>query len=94
LPAGEPLRKGKISYAYYMGRSVTNAQQVVLSDKQVNTQSKAAGEFVFSKDGKPPGNNHGKYGGNFLFCDGHVELGSAKASSGLGLGPGEILLNP
>ena len=94
LAAGEPLRKGKISYSYYMGRSVTNAQEALLSDKQVNTQSKAAGEFVFSSDGKPPGNNHGKHGGNFLFCDGHVELGSAKAASPLGLGPGEILLNP
>jgi len=94
LLAGQPLHKAKISYSYYMGRSVTNAQQALLSDQQVNTESKAAGELVFSSDGKPPGNNHGKHGGNFLFCDGHVELGSAKAASPLALGPGEILLNP
>ncbi len=94
LAGGELLRKTRISYAYYMGRSMTNAQQALLSDQQVNTESKAAGEWVFSSDGKPPGNNHGKFGGNFLFCDGHVELSPARATSSLTLGPGEILLNP
>ncbi len=57
-----------------MGRSTSTPQQVLMSDRQVDTQSKAAGQAVFSSTGKPPGSNHDKYGGNLLFCDGHVEL--------------------
>ncbi len=66
IPSGEPLRKHKISYAYYMGRRLDTPQALLMSDRQVDTQPKRAGEFVFSPDGKPPGNNHHKYGGNFL----------------------------
>ncbi len=94
LSRGQPLREGKVSYAYYMGRGVTNGQEVLLSDKQVNTESKTAGELVFSLDGKPPGNNHGKNGGNFLFCDGHVEASAAKSTFPLLLSRREVLLNP
>jgi prepilin-type N-terminal cleavage/methylation domain-containing protein/prepilin-type processing-associated H-X9-DG protein len=94
LPGGQSLTKGKISYAYYMGRGPANATRALASDAQVDTQSKAAGEPVFSSDGKPPGNNHGKFGGNLLFCDGHVELSSPRAAFTLGFGPGETLLNP
>ena len=73
LPAGEPFPDRKISYSYYMGRRAANAQEILMSDAQVDTGPKLAGEFVFSSSGKPPGNNHGKHGGNFLFCDGHAE---------------------
>jgi len=94
LPAGESLLKRKISYAYYMGRSLTNAQDVLLTDKQVDTKPKAAGQWLFSSDGKPPGNNHGKYGGNLLFCDGRAQTSKAAAPIPLPVNPGEILLNP
>ena len=94
LPAGEPLASGRISYAYYMGRLLTNSSQALMSDRQVDTQSKAAGQPVFSTTGKPPGNNHGKFGGNFLFSDGHTEMSSATAPFALPLTNGEVLLNP
>ena len=90
---GQPLRRSRISYAYYMGRSqATN--QALMSDRQVNTEGKAAGEAAFSTTGKPPGNNHGKYGGNFLFTDGHVESTPARVPFSVELGKGEVLLNP
>lgn len=92
-PGGESIRKRTISYAYYMGRSSTN-QQVLITDRQIDTQAKAAGQLVFSPDGKAPGNNHRQFGGNFLFCDGHVELSSPKTGIPLELKPGEMLLNP
>jgi prepilin-type processing-associated H-X9-DG protein len=94
LAPGESLLKGRISYAYYMGRAATDTQTVLMSDKQVNTQSKAQGQLVFSSTGKPPGNNHNKYGGNLMFCDGHVELSPPCASVPLALSQGVVLLNP
>jgi prepilin-type processing-associated H-X9-DG protein len=92
-PGGESIRKRTISYAYYMGRSSTN-QQVLITDRQTDTQPKAVGQPVFSADGKPPGNNHRQFGGNFLFCDGHVEPSSPKTAISLDLKAGEVLLNP
>lgn len=94
LPPGESFRSRKISYAYYMGRSQTNAHQALLSDRQVNTQPKTAGQPVFSIDGKPPGNNHRKFGGNFLFGDGTCEMSPARAPFSLELTNGVVLLNP
>ena len=91
---GESLRHTRISYAYYMGRYLTNAQQVILSDKQVDTQPKIPGQFAFSSTGKPPGNNHRKFGGNFLFCDGHIEPSPPQVPFALSLAPDEALLNP
>jgi prepilin-type N-terminal cleavage/methylation domain-containing protein/prepilin-type processing-associated H-X9-DG protein len=88
------LLGGKYSYAYYMGRHATDAGQPLMSDRQVDTTAKAAGQPVFSKDGKPPGNNHDRYGGNFLFTDGHVEPSPAKAAFPLPLTNGVVLLNP
>lgn len=93
LVAGESLRSRRISYAYYMGRGLTNSQ-VLMSDKQVDTRARAAGETAFSTTGKPPGNNHRQFGGNFLFCDGHVELTPPQVPFALGFGTGEALLNP
>ena len=94
LPAGESLRQHKLSYAYYMGRRAADSQQVLMSDEQVDTQSKAAGQYAFSSTGKPPGNNHGKLGGNLLFCDGRAERSPARAAFPLVLTPGVVLLNP
>src|SRR5436190_817585 len=49
---------------------------------------------LFSLDGKKPGNNHHKYGGNFLFVDGRLEMSNAKAPFPLPLTNGVVLLNP
>lgn len=92
-PSGASIRHSRISYAYYMGRSPTN-QQVLASDRQVNSQAKPAGAPAFSIDGKPPGNNHRNFGGNLLYCDGHADLSGPKLGAPLPLNPGETLLNP
>ena len=94
IPSGEPLVKHKISYAYYMGRRLDTPQSVLMSDRQVDTRPKYAGEFVFSPNGKPPGNNHHKYGGNFLFCDGNVQPSPAQLTFSLAAASGVVLLNP
>ena len=94
IPAGESLRNHKISYAYYMGRRLDTPQNVFMSDRQVNTLAKNAGDLVFSPDGKAPGNNHHKYGGNFLLGDGSVQSGAARLTFPLALPPGVVLLNP
>ena len=98
IPSGEPLTKHKISYAYYMGRrlptSPDGSQNILMSDRQVDTEPKRAGEFVFSANGKPPGNNHHKYGGNFLMSDGSVQASKAQLTFSLAATPGVVLLNP
>ena len=94
LPEGESFRKRKISYAYYMGAHLNDAQQALMSDRQVNTLPKNAGDYAFSTTGKPPGNNHHKYGGNFLFGDGHMEMTPAQVPFSLAVTQGVVLLNP
>jgi type II secretory pathway pseudopilin PulG len=94
IPSGEPLTKHKISYAFYMGRRLDAPQNVLMSDRQVDTQPKRAGDFVFSPNGKSPGNNHHKYGGNFLQCDGSVQDSPAQLTFALPAAPGVVLLNP
>ncbi|HVM48810.1 MAG TPA: prepilin-type N-terminal cleavage/methylation domain-containing protein [Candidatus Acidoferrum sp.] len=94
LPAGEPFAKRRISYAYFMGRNTTNASAPLMSDRQVDARAKNAGEPAFSSTGKPPGNNHGKAGGNFLFVDGHVEATPPLLPFSLGVTQGVVLLNP
>lgn len=98
IPSGEPLARHKISYAYYMGQrlqpSPGGPQTVLMSDRQINTEPKYAGEYVFSKNGKPPGNNHHKYGGNFLMGDGSVQSSKAQLTFSLAVPPGVVLLNP
>jgi prepilin-type N-terminal cleavage/methylation domain-containing protein/prepilin-type processing-associated H-X9-DG protein len=91
---GSSFKQAKISYAYYMGRAATNSQDALMTDAQVDTAAKSAGQQVFSPDGKPPGNNHGKGGGNILFCDGHIEASPAAARLALPVRSGETLLNP
>jgi prepilin-type N-terminal cleavage/methylation domain-containing protein/prepilin-type processing-associated H-X9-DG protein len=94
LPAGESLRTNKISYAYYMGRHSGGAPSALMSDAQVNTNSKSAGDAIFSATGKAPGNNHHQFGGNILFNDGHVESSPTNLVSALPANAGVVLLNP
>jgi prepilin-type N-terminal cleavage/methylation domain-containing protein/prepilin-type processing-associated H-X9-DG protein len=95
LPEAEPFPRRKISYAYYMGRSLTDgAGAVLVSDEQVDSEAKIQDQLVFSADGKRPGNNHAKFGGNFLFCDGHVEASPAHSARDLSLPANVTLLNP
>ena len=93
-PAGESIAKRRISYAYYMGRRRSDTAEVLMSDQQVDTLAKAAGQLAFSATGDAPGNNHGKTGGNFLFGDGHTEWTPARVPFPLVLSPGVVLLNP
>lgn len=94
VKAGQPLAGQTLSYAYYMGLNGAQAARAILTDEQLNTHAKSAGQWLFSPDGKPPANNHGRSGGNLLFTDGHVEESPAKAAVPLELGPGVVLLNP
>jgi prepilin-type processing-associated H-X9-DG protein/prepilin-type N-terminal cleavage/methylation domain-containing protein len=94
LPSGVSFANRKISYAYYMGQHLGDAQQPLMSDWQVNTLPKQAGDLVFSATGKPPGNNHYKYGGNILFCDGHAELTPPRLAFSLVTSNGVVLVNP
>jgi prepilin-type N-terminal cleavage/methylation domain-containing protein len=94
IPSGGPLTKVKISYAFYMGRKLDDPHGFLLSDRQVDTEPKRAGEMVFSADGRPPGNNHHKYGGNFLLADGSVQNSGAQLTFSLAGQPGVVLLNP
>ncbi len=91
----QPFTSAKISYAYYQGRrSGSEPQAPVVSDEQVNAAAKMPGDPVFSPDGRPPGNNHGRHGGNVLFADGSVRFTPPAAAWALPLGPGVQLLNP
>jgi hypothetical protein len=94
LPEGEPLEKHKISYAYYMGWRSGDSNQVLMTDRQVDSLPKVQGQNTFSSNGKKPGDNHHRYGGNYLFCDGRMEMGPAAAPFSLGLTQGVTLLNP
>src|SRR5262245_53032904 len=94
LASGESLRKGKISYAYYMGRRVNDATEPLMSDRQVDAKSKNKGDAVFSTNGDPPGNNHRKDGGNILFGDGRAETSPPHAAFPLVFDHTVTLLNP
>jgi len=94
IPSGEALIRHKVSYAYLMGRRSSDSQEVLMTDKQLNTEPKSPGQPLFSTTGKPPGNNHHKFGGNYLFVDGHLEMSSATASFPIAWPQGVELLNP
>ena len=69
----------RISYDYYMGRATNEeAQDILLSDWQVDTSPKPRGRQIFSLDGRKPGNNH-EAGGNLLSCGGAVIFSPPKA---------------
>jgi prepilin-type N-terminal cleavage/methylation domain-containing protein/prepilin-type processing-associated H-X9-DG protein len=95
LPDAQPFETRKISYAYYMGHTVQEgADQPLISDRQVNTNPKSPGQLLFSPDGKKPGNNHDRYGGNVMFCDGNAQSSPARSAFNLTNVPGVVLLNP
>jgi len=88
------LEQIRISYAYYMGRKQGDPTDPFLSDRQVDTRPKLAHAQVFSEDGKPPGNNHHKYGGVLLYSDGSARSIPADTPVALPTGRNVILLNP
>lgn len=94
LPNGEAFADRRISYAYFMGRRLTDANAVLMSDRQIDTQPKSAGARIFSHDGKPPANNHSKYGGVFLFTDGRTESSGTNAPFAIAWPTNVTLLNP
>ena len=94
IASGESLLKGKISYAYFMGRSLTDASDPLVCDQLVDNSPKQPGQDAFSRHGKPPGNNHGKDGGNFLFCDGRTQDVPARIPFALVPPAGGALLIP
>jgi len=95
LPDAQPFADKKISYAYYMGRKLADGPAAaLLSDAQVDTAPKTPGQTVFSLDGKKPANNHTKFGGNFIFCDGSVQYTPAQLTFALPPATNVVLLNP
>ena len=95
LPEARPFADRKISYAYYMGRTLAEGPEAPLvSDAQVDSSPKTTGQTVFSPDGKKPGNNHNRFGGNFLFCDGNVQTTPSRLAFPLPQTTNVILLNP
>jgi prepilin-type processing-associated H-X9-DG protein len=95
LPEAQAFTNARISYAYYMGCALADgATQPLISDRQINTSAKTAGQQVFSENGEKPGNNHNKFGGNILFCDGTVQKTPASAAFNLTFPTNVILLNP
>ena len=95
LPEAQPFADRKISYAYYQGQLLAGGGAApLMSDAQVNTARKSRGQQIFSLDGKKPGNNHHKFGGNFLFGDGNVQYTTAYLAFDLTLASNAVLLNP
>lgn len=95
LPDAQPFADRTISYAYYMGHTLNDgAQAPLVSDRQVNTNPKLPGDPIFSADGKKPGANHNKYGGNILFCDGNAQKSHTNSDFTLTNAPNVVLLNP
>ena len=94
LTSAESFATRKISYAYWMGQSRSNPTALLMSDRLVDSRPKAAAQQVFSEKGEPPGNNHGRQGGNILFCDGHVEFSPPRAPFSVEVASGIVLLNP
>jgi prepilin-type N-terminal cleavage/methylation domain-containing protein len=95
LPEAESFAGRKISYAYYMGRTINDGpDEIIASDAQVDAAPKNSGQQIFSADGRKPGNNHGKDGGNLLARGGEVTASGPKASRDVRFPPSVRLLNP
>jgi prepilin-type N-terminal cleavage/methylation domain-containing protein len=95
LAPAKPFADRKISYAYYMGwRKSALPEAILSSDEQVDAGPKIAQQLAFSPDGKGPGSNHGKDGGNFLHADGSLGQSPSHASVAFPLPPDIKLLNP
>jgi len=97
LPQAEPFSDRTISYAYYMGWKKTDPSRGPLaSDRQIlpADRKRHDADRMFSRDGRGPGANHDKYGGNVLFLDGSTRRYKSEADEQLEI-PDEIkLLNP
>lgn len=95
LPEGQRFADRRISYAYYMGWETNDGpQEIVMTDWQVDRAPKKQGQAVFSPDGKAPGNNHYRDGGNLLSLGGEVSECGVKASRDLLFPNSVTLLNP
>ena len=95
LPEAESFAARKISYAYYVGWTTNDDENAIIaSDAQVDAAPKNAGQQIFSEDGKKPGNNHGKVGGNLLTRGGSVGVSGPKAARDVRYPSSVILLNP
>lgn len=95
LPSAQPFAGHRISYAYYMGyQGQGSPTDVLLTDEQVDIQPKVARQLLFSPDGKPPGRNHRRFGGNLLCRDGSVLASPPHAPRDLNPPAGVVLLNP
>ena len=96
LPAAKPILGKQISYAYYMGQYRAESVGLpLMSDSQTTVIAvKIAGEPLFGEKRGRLGGNHGTYGGNILFTDGHVETCGLGAPRTLAPGAGVMLLNP
>jgi len=93
LREAESFAQRKISYAYCMGRAINDGgQRLLMSDALVDTRPKEIGERIFSATGKKPGNNHHRFGGNLMFCDGQIQ--NAEANAPAAIPAGATLLNP
>ena len=93
LPVGSFARQ-HISYAFYMGQWMTNADGLLMTDQQVNAEPKSPGQLVFSVDGKGRGNNHQAHGGNLLFADGRADRIGPRTPQSMPVRPAVKLLNP
>jgi hypothetical protein len=95
IPEAEPFTRQQISYAYYTGwTAAQGAGQVIATDWQVDTAPKGVGQQIFSEDGKGPGNNHQKHGGNLVLVGGQTISCGPKTPRDLRFPPPVILLNP
>jgi prepilin-type N-terminal cleavage/methylation domain-containing protein len=95
IPEGEPFSRRQISYAYYMGwTAAQGAGQVIATDWQIDTAPKNTGQQIFSLDGKTPGNNHQKQGGNLVLVNGQTITCGPRTPRDLRFPSKIILLNP
>ncbi len=95
LPEGESFAKRRISYAYYMGRTTNDGpDEVMLTDRQIDTSAKRMGQQIFSGTGKKPGANHGKFGGNYVMCSGETASTPSVANRDFPIATNLTLLNP
>lgn len=95
LPEGESFAKRRISYAYYMNHTKSDgADSLLVSDRQVNAFPKIKRQLIFSENGKAPGANHAKAGGNLLYCDGEIKRSKPRATREFLFPTNIVLLNP
>jgi prepilin-type N-terminal cleavage/methylation domain-containing protein len=95
IPESESFAQRPISYAYYMGWATDQAAgKAIASDWQVDSAPKGPGQQIFSSDGKPPGNNHQKHGGNIVLIGGQTVNCGPRTVLDLRYPREVLLLNP